>query len=136
MLTFSRRLAIVFGVLLPVVETIRRWHQLGDVAMWPAWLDDLILGGALLFGAWYTTKSVASGRPYLIAAWGLTCGMAYGSFFGQLMRLDEPDPSSVPTEWVVGIKGIGFLLAIAALVGSLRSMPNQVLPDDAPNARA
>ena len=38
--TFSRRLALVFGVLLPIVETIRRWPQLGDVHMWPAWLDD------------------------------------------------------------------------------------------------
>jgi hypothetical protein len=35
-LTFSRRLALAFGVLLPIVETIRRWHQLGDIRMWPA----------------------------------------------------------------------------------------------------
>jgi hypothetical protein len=35
-LTFSRRLAIVFGVLLPIVENIRRWPQLGDVRRWPS----------------------------------------------------------------------------------------------------
>jgi hypothetical protein len=84
-------------------------------------LDDFILGGFLLYGVWRTAKSIEPGRRYLAAAWGFTCGMAFNSFFGQLMRLDQPDPSYVPAVWVVSIKGIGFLLAIAALVGSLRS---------------
>jgi hypothetical protein len=92
-LTFSRRLALVFGVL---------------------------LGAALLYGAWRVAKNVETGRPWLAAAWGLTCGLAYTSFFGQLARLDQPDPSSLPAAWVVGIKGVGFLLAILALAGSLR----------------
>ena len=122
-LAFSRHLAVAFGVLLPVVETIRRWHQLGDIRMWPAWLDDFILAAALLYGAWRTARNVETGRPWLAAAWGITCGMAYNSFFGQLARLEEPDPSSVPAVWVVGIKGVGFLLAILALAGSLRHAP-------------
>jgi hypothetical protein len=46
--------------------------------------------------------------------------MAYSSFFGQLIRIDQPDPSGVPAAWVVGIKGVGILLAIVALAGSLR----------------
>src|SRR5262245_1014182 len=123
-LTFSRRLAWTFGVLLPIVETIRRGWQLGDIRMWPAWFDDIILGAALLYGAWRTSKDALSGQRYLAAAWALTCGMAYGSFFGQLMRVHEPDPSNVPTVWVVAIKGIGFLLSIVALAGSLRPLPS------------
>ena len=119
-LTFSRRLALGFGVLLPIVETIRRWQQLGDVRVWPSWLDDVLLGAALLYGAWRVAKNLETGRPWLAAAWGLTCGMAYTSFFGQLARLDQPDPSCLPAAWVVGIKGVGFLLAILALAGSLR----------------
>lgn len=119
-LTFSRRLALAYGVLLPIVETIRRWQQLGDIRMWPAWLDDFVLGACLLYGAWRTAQDVEIGRPWLAAAWGVTCGMAYTSFFGQLTRLDQPDPSSLPAAWVVGIKGVGFLLAIVALAGSLR----------------
>lgn len=119
-LTFSRRLALVFGVGLPIVETIRRWHQLGDIRWWPAWLDDYAIGGFLLYGFWRTAKDVDSGRPWLAAAWGFTCGMAYSSFFGQLIRIDEPDPSGVPAAWVVGIKGVGILLALVALAGSLR----------------
>jgi hypothetical protein len=119
-LAFSRRLALVFGVLLPIVETIRRYQQLGDFRIWPAWLDDFVLGTALLYGAWRVAKNVETGRPWLAAAWGITCGMAYTSFFGQLMRIDEPDPGPLPTAWVVSIKGVGFLLAIVALAGSLR----------------
>ena len=64
-----------------------------------------------------TTKS--SIAPISLA-WGVTCGMAYTSFFGQLARLDQPDPSALPAAWVVGIKGVGFALAIVALAGSLR----------------
>jgi hypothetical protein len=119
-LAFSRRLALVFGILLPIVETIRRWQQLGDLSIWPAWLDDYVLAACLLYGAWRTGKEVETGRPWLAAAWGVTCGMAYGSFFGQLVRLDEPDPAPIPAAWVVAIKGVGFLLAILALAGSLR----------------
>ena len=120
-LAFSRRLAIVFGILLPIVETVRRWPQLGDIRIWPAWLDDLIIAAFLLYAVRRVSKDGEAGRPYLAAAWGFTCGMAYGSFFGQLIRLDEPDPAPIPSTWVVAIKGVGFLLAIAALVGSLRS---------------
>jgi len=119
-LTFSRRLALVFGASLPIIETIRRWRQLGDFRMWPAWLDDVLLGAALLYGAWRVARNVDTGRPCLAAAWGLTCGIAYNSFFGQLPHLDQPDPSSLPSAWVVGIKGVGTLLAIVALAGSLR----------------
>lgn len=43
--------------------------------------------------------------------------------YGQLGRLGEPDPSSLPTAWVVAVKGIGFLLATVALAGSLRQAP-------------
>jgi hypothetical protein len=75
---------------------------------------------ALLYGAWRVARNVETGRPWLAAAWGLTCGIAYDSFFGQLARLDQADPSSLPATWVVGIKGVGTLLAIVALAGSLR----------------
>lgn len=123
-LGFSRGLAIVFGVLLPIVETVRRWPQLTDLSMWPAWLDDFIIAGFLLYGA-YRTSEPNEGRRYLAAAWGIAFGMAYGSFFGQLMRSDSSDPSGIPVVWVLSIKAAGLLLIIAALVGSLRSsMPN------------
>jgi hypothetical protein len=89
------------------------------------WLDDLLLGGFLLYAAWRTGRDPRGGQPYLAAAWGVTAGMAYLSFFGQLQRLSEPDPAPIGAAWVVGIKGIGLLLAITALVITLKAAPRQ-----------
>lgn len=124
-LTFSRRFAWILGTVLPVVETMRRWHQMGQWHMLPAWLDDYLLAALLLVGAWRALPGLRCDPRYLAAAWGCACGMGYFSFFGQLSRLDEPDPGPLPTAWVVGIKGVGLLLALAALVGSLRRSQQQ-----------
>ena len=122
-ISFSRNLAIVMGILTPLAETIRRWGQLGQLSIWPVWLDDYFLGGFLLYGAWRTAKDVRTGRPFLAAAWAFTCGMAYPSFFSQLQHPNQPDPAPIPSEWVAVIKGVGFALAILTLVASLRRLP-------------
>jgi hypothetical protein len=121
-IAFSRRLAVILGVLTPLAETVRRWHQLGQISALPFWLDDYFIGAMLLYGAWRTGKDIRSGRRFLAAAWGFTCGMAYSSFFAQLTRLNEPDPAPIPSTWVAVIKGVGLALAILALVGSLRRL--------------
>jgi len=126
---FSRRLAWIFGCALPVLETSRRWQQLGDFTQWPAWLDDFILGAALLTGAILTARGRHENARYLAAAWGITCGMAYGSFFSTLLHLDVPDPGPLAPLWVAMIKGLGFALAIVGLIGALRapSLPGEQL---------
>lgn len=124
-LTFSRRLAFVVGVFTPLAETIRRWHQLGQPGVWPIWFDDVLLGGFLVYAAWRTGRDPRDGQKYLAGAWGVTAGMAYGSFFGQLISLNEPDPAPIGTAWVVGIKGLGLLLAIITLVITLKARPQQ-----------
>ena len=120
---FSRRLAIVLGILTPLAETIRRWHQLNQLKVLPFWLDDYLIGALLLYGAWRTGKDFRNGRRFLAAAWGFTCGMVYPSFFTQLTLLNEPDPSGFPSSLVAVIKGVGFALAITALVVTLKCEP-------------
>jgi len=120
---FSRWLAIVFGVLAPLAETIRRWSTWRQS---PANLfDDYILGAFLLYGAWRTGKDLRSGQRVLAAAWAFACGLGYYSFFGQLqsMRLGEQDPAPIASGWVLLIKGIGVTLAVAALLVSLKRLP-------------
>jgi hypothetical protein len=119
-IAFSRRLAIILGILTPLAETVRRWRQLSRLSVWPFWLDDFIIGALLLYGAWRAGKDIRSGRRFLAAAWGFTFGMAYSSFFSQLGRLSEPDPAPIPSTWVAVIKGVGLVLAILALIGSLK----------------
>src|SRR5262249_39779460 len=107
-------------ILAPLAETVRRWHQLSQLSVWPFWLDDYFMGALLLYGAWRTSKDIRSGRRFLAGAWGFTCGLAYLSFFRQVQRLHVPDAAPIPSVWVAVIKGVGLALAILALVGSLK----------------
>jgi hypothetical protein len=122
---FSRRLAIVAGILAPLAETIRRWSTWQQS---PANLfDDYIMGAFLLYAAWRTGKDLRDGQRVLAAAWAFACGLGYYSFFGQLksMRLGERDPAPISSEWVLLIKGLAVTLAVIALVVSLRRLPDK-----------
>jgi len=120
--SFSRRLALGIGLLLPVAETIRRWRQLDDLSIWPFWLDDFLIGGFLLYAFWRTRLNGFENRRYLAAAWGFACGMAYPSFLAQVTSLDVVDPAPIPSAWVAVIKGVGLTLSTLALAGSLKEV--------------
>ena len=119
-INFSRRLAIVGGILAPLGETIRRWSTWREYP--PNFFDDYLMGAFLLYGAWRTGRDVRGGQRYLAAAWAFACGLGYYSFFGQLqsLRAGEPDPAPIASEWVLAIKGLALLLAITALAVSLK----------------
>jgi hypothetical protein len=121
---FSRRLAIVGGILTPLAETVRRWSTWRES---PANLfDDYILGAFLLYAAWRAGEDLMTGQKYLAAAWAFACGLGYYSFFGQLqiVRLHQADPASIGAEWVLVIKGVAVALAVTALIVSLQRLPN------------
>jgi hypothetical protein len=117
---FSRILALVFGILVPLGETVRRWHTWQEYP--PVLIDDYVMGAFLIWGAWSAGRNVRRGRPILAAAWGFTCGLGYYSFFEQVRRygLGEVDPAPISAIWVVVIKGVGLTLGIAALTLTLR----------------
>lgn len=123
MLSISRALAIVIGIITPVAETIRRWSTWHENP--PALFDDYFLGGFLLYGAWRVGKDARSGQRFLAAGWAFMCGMAYGSFFEQVhrYRLGLSDPAPISSFWVALIKGVGLALAVMALLMTLRSSP-------------
>jgi hypothetical protein len=123
MLAFSRTLALIAGIVLPILETARRWEELGDLRMFPAWFDDYLIAAFLIYGWWKTRGSVTAGRPTLAAAWGFACGMAYMSFFGTLVDLSQPDPSGLASSTVAVVKAVMMSVAIAALIGALRATP-------------
>lgn len=115
--------AFVGGILTPLLETVRRWHQMLDSRYFISWFDDYMIGAFLFFAAWKTYKSVATGRKYLIASWGFATGMIFYSFFGQLQAINQSDPGPVSSSTVVLTKGVMFLICITSLVFSLIDNP-------------
>ena len=119
-LSFSRRAALIAGIALPLLETWRRWAEWGQLSKLPSILDDFVAGGFLIVAAAMTRFDPARGQPYLAGAWGVAAGMMYGSFFGQLVALGQPDPSGVPPAVVVAFKGVLFAGSIFCLGAALR----------------
>ena len=117
---FSRVLAILLGIVTPALETIRRWSTWQENPL--SYFDDFVLGGFLLYGAWRVGRDPVDGQRFLSAAWGVALGMVLLSFFGQVdsLRRGVVDPAPVSSETVLLIKGIGLVLVIVGLVGSLR----------------
>ena len=123
---FARRLALLAGVVLPLGEIARRWHQLGDPQHFHAWFDDFLIGAFLLYGAWRVRRDAVTGQASLAAAWGFTLAEAIGSFFTG--AFGDADPTGAPRAVVVVIKGAMLLLAIGALVSVLRWPPRDARP--------
>jgi hypothetical protein len=116
-LATSRRLAHVlcpFFLLVDVWRRFGRWHE------WPVILDDVLAGVLLAVALVKLRRQASDARLYLVAAWAYAVGMMYGSFFGQLMELNLPDASGLPSRFVVGVKAILLALCALGLVGALR----------------
>lgn len=122
---FSRTMAWVLGIFFPLVEMWRRSAELGQLGRWPAILDDFLMGALLLAGAFSSRRRAQDGQTLLAAAWGFACAMMYGSFFGQLGKLQQADPSGFPAECVVAVKALLLALCIAGLVSTLRFKPDR-----------
>ena len=122
----NRWLAIVGGIFLMVAETLRRSHQMLDPSMLPFWIDDFLIGGLLLYGAWRTRHDIARGLPVLAGAWGFASGMGYASFFAQLhdMRTNPVDVSGASAATVVAIKGVLLAVGVIGLITALMWKPS------------
>jgi len=78
------------GVILPVVETIRRAEQINDPHEFFNWFDDYMLGVILAVTSWRVLKQKSHAIAYLIAAWGMATGGMSLSLMSQLKTQDEP----------------------------------------------
>ena len=118
-LKLSRVLAIVLGIVAPLLETYRRWGTWQQDPL--ALFDDYILGGLLLYGVWRVGKNVVTGQKFLVAGWGFSLGLVYASVDFQLqqVRAGVADPSGISSEWVAAVKIVGLLLVLTGFVTSL-----------------
>ncbi|MCX6197695.1 MAG: hypothetical protein NTY88_00550 [Bacteroidetes bacterium] len=105
----SMRMAIAFGILLPLAETVRRIHEVLAFENFFRWFDDYTLGAVLLCAAFLVWKQKQNATLYLIAAWGTAAGGLTGSLYGQFDGYFKSIPDA-------GIFSSGFVLIAKALI--------------------
>lgn len=117
MLRLSRDLALGFGVLLPIAETIRRWDEIVELRDVPYWIDDYLLGAFLVLAGFRVWKRGEGGRAQLAAAWGASTGVLALSTLGQweALRAGDLDPAPIPSGLVLGIKILALLLCVVGM---------------------
>jgi hypothetical protein len=115
-----RGLALAIGALLPLAELARR---ASDLASWWLWIDDFVIGGALLAGAWAARNRSERGLRALAAGWGVAAGMGYYSLVGHILRLGDADVSGLPQWAITAVIGPGWLLILFALISTIRLVP-------------
>lgn len=113
---FEHIAAYVMGVVLPLLEVLRRRTNFETIS---GYVDDFIAGGLLLYASRAVSRGEPSGPVLLVAAWAVLCGGLYGSFFSQFGR--TTDVSGFPNATVIVVKGVLFAVALAALVASVRA---------------
>ena len=116
MLRASAIWAILTGVTLAVMEVRANW---GDWQWWPFWLVDFVAAGLLVVGGLATLRLAAAGKPWLVAGWAFTFGMAWMSLAGNASIGPDPERDARlggAYLWLVG------LLVAAALAGMLLAL--------------
>ncbi len=116
---FEVNAAWVMGVALPLLETLRRRTDFSNI---PAYADDFVAGGLLLWAAASVRRGRPDGRARMVAAWGILTGGGYYSFFGQVADLSAVDVSGLPGEWVAVIKAFMFVISLMSLILSVRAV--------------
>jgi hypothetical protein len=119
-ITLCRRLALVFGIVLPVLETWRRWNT--GSSFW-SWFDDVLIGAFLLYAAWRSRADSVVGTRYLAAAFAFAIGIGYNSITAKLAHIGATDVSGFSTVAVLLFIGPLWLLALWAMIACLRADP-------------
>jgi hypothetical protein len=117
MLTASRYLALVFAVILAVVEALLNASRPGGWQYAPLWIIDYIIVAALLLGFWLTRRR--GHAAVLMSGWALAAGVFYMSLFVSLapeVNRGQPPPTFLLLLIALGlaVQVVGFGLAAAA----------------------
>lgn len=113
MIRKSAFIALFFGVFLAIAEIVRNW---GGWQAWPFWVVDFIAAGALILGGVRTLNQGSS--RLLSAAWGVTVGVFWMSYFSHVEVLVEGTQGAGEGRLTL-IIGVMLLVAIVGLFMSL-----------------
>ena len=117
-LTVSRYLALIFAIVLAVVEALLNNARPGPSWQYaPLWIIDYVIVGALLLGFWLTRRP--GHEPVLMLGWALGAGVFYMALFvsldPELKWGDGPDTILLGLiGFALLVQGLGLALALRA----------------------
>ena len=117
-----RIISIIGALLLMAGEAYRSWGAGRPVAFW---MDDMLAGALLIAAAILVGHPTRARRSFLSAAWGVSVGMLYGSFFGKVFDPANATPGNFSLGLLTALVGVAFAISIAGLIASI------LLPDPA-----
>ena len=117
---FEVTAAFVIGLLLPVLETVRR-----GISHWAVdfttMFEDYLGGALLLIGAWAAYRAKSWGATFLLLAWASISGGMTISFVSQLEDTIRQTTTEPHNSVVVIVKFLLWLTCLASLILSFRT---------------
>ena len=107
-----RIIAVILALSLMIGECWRSWG-VGRPVMFV--LDDQLMGGFLIAGAWAVRRETVRTRAAFSAAWGVVAGMLYGSFFGKVFEPTKAQAGNWDLGVLTMLLGVAFVTSLVGL---------------------
>lgn len=107
------RIIAVIGALALMIGEIWRSWGVGRPLMFV--LDDQFAGLFMLVAAWAMKNDTIRNRAAFAAAWGVSAGMLYGSFFGKLINPASAQPGNWNLGVLTALLGVAFAISLGGL---------------------
>jgi len=115
-LIVSAYFAISFGVVIAIVEVIRNW---GNWQWWPFWVIDYIIALMLISGGILFIKKSEYSGVFLSAAWGVSFGAMYMSFWSHVYNFKEKAHGHISQAPLTYLIGFGLIICMLCLYFSI-----------------
>ncbi|HEX2122002.1 MAG TPA: hypothetical protein VHL59_10210 [Thermoanaerobaculia bacterium] len=109
--------ALTVGILLPLLETLRRGMDEWSVDF-TTMFEDYVAGALLLTATWAALRGRRWGAPFLLLAWGYVTGLMSSSFWYQLEETIRGTVTEPPV--VLTVKMLLWGTCVMALLSSFR----------------
>ena len=107
--------AFAIGILLPVLETIRRGISHWSVDF-TTMFEDYVAGALLLIGGWASYRARHWSAVFLVLAWAYVVGLMSSSFWSQLEETLRGTASEPDNLLVVIVKFILWGICVISLI--------------------
>lgn len=119
--------AFAFGILVPLLETVRRGIHYWTIDF-STMFEDYVAGVLLLTGAWAAHSQRSWGDHFLLLAWASFTGLMSSSFWYQLELTIRQTVSEPHSSVVLAVKFLLWLVCITSLVLAFRRALNSRNP--------